>query len=140
MSQSLSDSELEWRRVLGRRILQATQNAELSISELANLIGEAVPMVSRYTRGLRKISPQALAAIARVTGVTVEDLCADEDTPLPPPSRTGRCRDQFVIESSGPGYRIAMLLGCDLPAHDDTEDHHDQRGFRWAYDNIPSSD
>jgi transcriptional regulator with XRE-family HTH domain len=134
MPNSLTEQELEWRVAVGARVGQAIKNAELTPTTVAALIPVHPSLISRYIRGLRKIEPTAMTRIATICGVTVDALLDVDGDPLPPPTRTGRCRNQFALEDSGPRHRIMMLQTCDKPEHDDDPLCHDPRGFSWQAD------
>lgn len=78
---------------VGRRIREARLKAGLSVSELAKAIGWSVGQLSRVELGSRVVEPVKLAKVARVLGVSVEDL-VDETLPAAP----GRYRDPEPVK------------------------------------------
>jgi hypothetical protein len=109
----LDDAEREYRRVLGARIEQATVQAGLNKTRLAELTGERGSNIGQIMKG------------------SVEDLLADEGAPMTVQGPEGRCPAGYVIEASAPRFRVSVLLICDRRVHGDGEAHHDPRGLAW---------
>ena len=71
----------------GIRLAKFRKATGLSQQELANKIGVAQPVISRYEKGQRKLYDDMLAELAKALGVTPNDIlgiaptkCADTDT------------------------------------------------------------
>jgi len=127
----LDDAEREYRRVLGLRLTKAADLAGMSRTRLAGLTGEYAGTMVQYMKGTRRIPPELIDRIARVTGVSVEDLLAAEDAPMTAAGPDGMCPAGFVIEVSYPRLHVIVLLICDKRRHDDTAACHDPRGLAW---------
>jgi len=73
-------------RDFGARLRRLRESRRLSQRELADLIGVRVMQVNRYERGENLPSAVTLPSLARVFGLTVEQLIDEKGQPLEAPS------------------------------------------------------
>lgn len=76
------------RATLGANLRARRQLARLSQQQLANLLGEPQPNVTRWERGTMEIPGSLIPDIAEALGITPDDLFADPppvDVELPKP-------------------------------------------------------
>ena len=68
---------------LGRRIRTLRRSANLTQGQLAQAAGMSPSFIGHIERGIRKVSLENLADIARILGVSTGSLMSDESVPVP---------------------------------------------------------
>jgi transcriptional regulator with XRE-family HTH domain len=74
----------------------ATGRKNLSRADFAGLLGLETPAYTRYERGETEPAIKVLAAIRRLTGITLDYLVADEDTGVTPSDINIECTATFA--------------------------------------------
>lgn len=67
------------------RIREIRHAKNMTLKELGDRIGRKPHSVWDYENHKTRVPASILYAIAQVLGVSMNDLCADDDAPLPPP-------------------------------------------------------
>ena len=73
-------SRIEWSRLLGRRLRNAREQADLHQAQVARRLGRYKGWLSKVEAGNTPITPWELGRVAPLYGVRMEDLVA-EPTP-----------------------------------------------------------
>jgi transcriptional regulator with XRE-family HTH domain len=83
----------------GARLAALRTNAGLTQTELARLVGEKQQTIAYWERSSKPPRSDALPALARALGVSVEDLIGEKALPkvraIPAPGPAGRVRKLF---------------------------------------------
>jgi len=69
------------------RIREIRLEKHMTLKELGDQIGRKPHSVWEYEQHKTRIPASVLYAIAQVLGVSMNDLCTDDDAPLPTPPR-----------------------------------------------------
>jgi transcriptional regulator with XRE-family HTH domain len=110
MNQATAKAEV--RRLLAARIRALRQEAGLSISQLARLLGQSRPTYYKTEEGQRDVAPDELIALAEIFAVEVGWLLGID--PLAAPEGEGR--DQTPSGKAKPDRASAATEGRRPPA------------------------
>jgi transcriptional regulator with XRE-family HTH domain len=119
---------------VGRRLRAARSSRDMTLSELSQRTSISVSTLSRLESGQRRATLELLVPVARILGVTLDDLVAttpavDPRVVCPPINRDG----MTIIPLSGTSSGLQAFHHT-LPASDArTPDLRTHEGYEWIY-------
>lgn len=76
---AMSPDEQPYFQALGQRIAKARAAADLTQVQLAEALGLSQPQLAFYELGKRRVPVSMLPGLAKVLGISIETLIADDD-------------------------------------------------------------